>query len=84
MKFYKADKKLNIVQRESCRFKTNTNYSDKKTFNLLSGFDAEYCDAREVLYLYPKNSRGESHQLRWSSIEKEDIPQLIEMLKKFI
>jgi hypothetical protein len=80
---YKGDLELKISKKESLTFETETNYSEPNSFLKMVGYDMEYCENREVLYLFPRNSNGK-HALRWQSIEKKDIKTLIKTLEKFI
>ena len=83
MKLYKEDVAFNITKKEDVEFKTVTNMSDPRQVSLLTGLHMDYCENREVLYIYPKNTSGK-HWYRWLSIEKKDIKSLIKTLEKFV
>ena len=58
-------------------------FSEPNNFCKMRGLEFVWSDRKKFLYVFPMNTRG-THDLRWFSIPKRDIPQVIEGLQKML
>lgn len=83
MKIYKGDLPLNITYEEKIEFDTVTNFSEPTQLSTLKGFDVEYSEKRDVVYLFPRTKAGVNTR-RWISIERKDIQKVINSLEEIL
>ena len=63
------------------KYKSKALFSEPKNFCDMIGMEFVWSHEKKLLYIFPMNSKG-THSLRWISIPKHDIKDVIKALQK--